>query len=198
MKPKIAIQKIQSLLELPTFTSDEAKKLGVSASSLAYYVKIGELQRIVRGVYRGIHAPAIESFQWEDLMAAIKQTKKGVVCLVSALALYQLTEEIPRQHWIAIPNSTRHRADRFVQVIRMRNMNLGKTEITIGNVTLPIFDRERTIVDAFRYLSKEIAIKALKVALTKKNGEKIDMEKLRKYAEALRVNITSFIMALTT
>ena len=47
MKSKAAIQKIQLLLEAPVFTSDEAKKLGVSCAVLAYYVKIGELQRIV-------------------------------------------------------------------------------------------------------------------------------------------------------
>jgi hypothetical protein len=33
---------------------------------------------------------------------------------------------------------------------------------------LPIFDRERTIVDAFRYLGRETALKALKKALTRR------------------------------
>ena len=133
-----------------SFTSAEAKKLGMSAALLAYYVKIGELERLARGIYKSTYAPSIDNFQWEDLITAVLQTKNGVVCLVSALALYELTDEIPRQHWIAIPNSTRHRAPRNVRVIRMRNMSLGKTYIKIDNITIPIFDRERTIVDAFQ------------------------------------------------
>lgn len=198
MKTKGAIQKIHSLLLSSSFTSEDAKKFGVSAASLAYYVKIGELERIARGIYRGINSPTIDNFQWEDLITAVKQTKNGVVCLVSALALYELTDEIPRQHWIAISNGTRHRAPRSVRVVRMRNMYLGKTYVRIDNIIIPIFDRERTIIDAFRYLSKEIAIKSLKTALAKTNKEKIDLEKLRSYARSLRVNISTYILTLTT
>lgn len=198
MKHKTAIQKIRPLITSPSFTSEEARKLGVSAASLAYYVKTRELERLARGVYKGINVPSIDNFQWEDLITAVKQTKSGVVCLVSALALYELTDEIPRQHWIAIPNSTRHRAPRSVRVVRMREMSLGKTHIKIDNIIIPIFDRERTIIDAFRYLSKEIAIKALKRALTKSKKDKINLETLRSYANALRVNISAYLMAMTT
>lgn len=198
MKPKDAIEKIRRLIMSPSFTSEEAKTLGVSTASLAYYVKIGELERLARGVYKGINAPTINNFQWEDLITAVKQTKNGVVCLVSALALYDLTDELPRQHWIAIPNGTRHRAPRSVRVVRMRNMNLGKSHIKIDNIIIPIFDRERTIIDAFRCLSKEIAIKALKRSLTKSKKEKINLEKLRSYANILRINISTYLMAITT
>lgn len=181
----------------PSFTSLAAKKLGVSSASLAYYVKIGKLERIARGIYKGTNAPSIDSFQWEDLIIAAQQTKNGVVCLISALALYELTDEIPRQHWIAIPNSTRHRAPKTVRVIRMRNMVLGKTTIKIDKISIPIFDRERTIVDAFRYLSKEIAIKALKEALKNKK-EKINIEKIMRYSKELRFNISTYLTAMTT
>ncbi len=198
MKRHSVIRKIQSLFKVPNFTSEEAKKLGVSSASIAYYVKTGKLERIARGLYRSLCSPTVEHFQWEDLIVAIRQTKKGVICLISALALYELTDEIPRQHWIAVPNNTRHRADQSVRVIRMRNISLGKTKIVLDKLALPIFDRERTIVDAFRYLSKEIAVKALKKAITKKGKEKIDIEKLRKYAEKLHVKIIPFIMVLTT
>lgn len=83
------------------------------------------------------------------------------------------------------------------KIVRMRNLSLGKTKIKIGNVTLAIFNRERTIVDAFRYLSRETALKALKIALTKKGSDKIDIEKIRKYARKLRVKIEPFLIAMT-
>jgi len=80
----------------------------------------------------------------------------------------------------------------------MRNLSLGKTKIEVGGLSLPIFDRERTIVDSFRYLSIEIALKALKVALTKRGPEKINLEKIRNYAKVLRVDIQPYILAVTT
>lgn len=40
---------------------------------------------------------------------------------------------------------------------------------------MPIFGRERTIIDSFRLLSQETAIKALKMALSSKSGVRLDL-----------------------
>lgn len=197
MKPKNALEKLKHLLHAPSFTSEEARRRGVSSSTLAYYVKQKELTRIGHGIYRGVHAPTPTDFRWEDLIEAVQRVKDGVICLTSALSLYHLTEDMPSQHWIAIRNDTLHRAMPSTKVVRMRNLTLGKTTIRIGSVTLPIFDRERTIVDAFRYLSRETALKALKIALTKRGSEKVDIEKIRQYSKKLRIKIEPFLIAMT-
>lgn len=197
MKPKKALNKLEPLLHLPKFTSEEARRRGVSSSTLAYYVKQNELIRIGHGIYRGINAPTVGDFRLEELVDAIQRVKDGVICLTSALFLYQLTEEMPSQFWIAIRHSTIHRAMPTVKIVRMRNMTLGKTTIQVEDIALPIFDRERTIVDAFRYLGRETALKSLKIALTKKDAEKIDIGKMRKYAKQLRVKIEPFLIAMT-
>ena len=124
----------------------------------------------------------------------MQKIKGGVICLISAMALYELTEEIPRQHWIAIPNQTSVRTGNDIRIVRMRNMELGRTEIQIEGITLPIFDRERCIIDSFRFLSRETAIKALKMALSKE----IDIEKMLKYGKIMRTNIQSFLLTATT
>lgn len=198
MKPQNTAKKLAPLLELSSFTSQDAKIEGVSSASLAYYVKKGLIERIGHGVYRGIYSPKVSDFRWENLVESVQRVRNGIVCLTSALALYDLTEEIPRQHWIAIPNETMHRAPPSTKVIRMRNTSLGKTEINLDGISIPIFDRERVIVDSFRYLSRETAIKALKEALQKKGEERINLEKLRKYAKTLRVKIEPYILAVTT
>jgi len=197
MKPKNALEKLKPLLCAQSFTSLDARLRGVSSSTLAYYVKQNELTRIGHGIYRGAHAPTPSDFRWEDLIEAMQRVKDGVICLTSALSLYHLTEEMPSQHWIAIRNDTLHRTMPTTKVVRMRNLTLGKTTIKIGNVTLPIFDRERTIVDAFRYLGRETALKALKIALTKRGSDKIDIEKIRQYAKKLRIKIEPFLIAMT-
>lgn len=198
MKTRGSFKKLEPLLKGSSFTSEEARKLGVSSEIIAYYVKIGEIIRIGRGIYRGANSPTIDDFRWEDLAEAAARVKGGVICLISALALYDMTEEIPREHWIAIRNETSHRAGPAVRIVRMRNIDLGKTEIEVGGIHLPIFDRERTIVDAFRFLSLETAIKALRAGLNKKGSEKISFEKLRKYAHDLRVKIDPYVYAETT
>ncbi|OGT62347.1 MAG: hypothetical protein A3E85_03820 [Gammaproteobacteria bacterium RIFCSPHIGHO2_12_FULL_45_12] len=197
MKPKNALNKLKPLLHASSFTSEEARLRGVSSSTLAYYVKQHELTRIGHGIYRGANAPVADDFRWEDLIEAMQRVKEGVICLTSALSLYHLTEEMPSQHWIAIRNETVHRAMPNTRVVRMRNLTLGKTSIKVGNVTLPIFDCERTIVDAFRYLGRETALKALKIALAKKGAEKVDIEKIRQYAKKLRIKIEPFLLAMT-
>jgi hypothetical protein len=80
----------------------------------------------------------------------------------------------------------------------MRNFDLGRTTAKIGTVVFPIFDRERTVVDSFRYLGIEVALKALRAALKKKGAEKIDLERLSVYAKKLRVHIEPYLLAVMT
>ena len=197
MKNKIALKKLGQLLTAPNFTSKEARNCGVSPATLAYYVRIGEIERISRGLYRGIKAPEMPNFQWEDLVTIVRGTQDGVICLISALALYELREEIPRQHWIAIKNTTSRHSDPMVKVIRMRNHTLGRAVIDIDGVVVSIFDKERTIQDSFRYLSKETALKALKTGLEQPHSKRIDINKLRSYAKKMKINIDPYLLVLT-
>ncbi len=65
-----------------SFTSKEAKTFGISASQLAYYVNIGILERISRGLYRNPQNDLQVPTPWEDLVATVKSIPKGVICLV--------------------------------------------------------------------------------------------------------------------
>lgn len=197
-KPK-ALQTIHQLLTRPSFTAAEAKKWGVSSALLGYYVKTGQIQRLGRGIYRGAdYKGSPETFQWEDLIDAVHSVPGGVICLISALAIYEITDEIPRQHWIAVSHSTSIGRGNSVKIIRLRNMNLGKATADLGGVQVPIFDRERTIIDAFRLLSQETAIKALKMALSSKSGVRLDLRKLQAYAKKLRFNVSPYLISATT
>lgn len=191
-------KKLEKLLKQSMFRTSEAREAGVSASLLAYYVKTGRLERVGRGLYRVPGAVMKTDFQWEDLVIMAKSIPGGVVCLVSALSLYEMTDEIPRAHWIAVSNATTAPKYPGARIIRMRNMTLGLSEMKVGEETIRIFDRERCIVDAFRYLSKEIAIKAFKESLRSRVSGKIDLRKLQRYAKKMRVNLVPYILALTT
>lgn len=198
MRSGKALTLLTPLLQKPYFTAQEARAIGITPALLNHYVKTGHLKRISRGLYQSSSYRNPSSFTWEDLIEAVLSIKKGVVCLISALAIYDLTEEIPRQHWIAIPHGTSVKRSKIVKIVRYRHMEIGKTVIELEGILIPIFDRERTIIDAFRLLSREIAIKALKKALIKSGKSRLDLIKLQEYAKVLRFNIAPYLMTLST
>lgn len=198
MKPTTALTTLAPLLKKSFFTSKEARDLGVHPSTLSHYVKTGKLKRIRRGLYQRANQRITSFSQWQDLIEVVHSIKGGVICLISALAIYELTEDIPRKHWIAIRNDTSVKTNSMVRIVRYRNMELGKSEIKLEGINIPIFNRERTIIDAFRLLSSEIAIKALKAALSKGGKNRLDLIKLEEYAKELRVHISPYLISIMT
>lgn len=194
---KTSNDSLKNLTERALFSAHDARVLGISPSRLSYYVKKKIIERVGRGVYRGVDSAVDVDFQWEDLVLIAKSVSSGVVCLISALALYELTDEIPRAHWIAIPHATTSPKRSMTRFVRMRDVTTGKTSMKLGGETIAIFDRERTIIDAFRYLTLEIGIKALRSAITQKK-QKLDIRKLQQYAKKFRVHIDPYIITVTT
>lgn len=198
MRPKACLILLAPLLSQPSFTAKEAKNLGIPSAVLSYYVESGQLQRIRHGVYQATNYQNPQAFRWADLIEAVLSINGGVICLTSALAVYDLTEEIPRQHWIGIRHGTSARSNRQIKIVRFRDLDLGKTEIELEGVSVPIFDRERTIIDAFRLLSRETAIKALRMAIKQGGKNRIDLIKLEAYAKQLHVDINPYLLSVTT
>lgn len=189
---------IQDLIKTPVFSAAEARAAGIPARMLSNFCKNGVIERVGRGVYRGSQINLDIDFEWEDLSLVAMSIPNGVVCLISALCYYHLTDLIMREFWIAVPHASKSPKREKTRIVRMRNIDLGQTEIQVGSCHLKIFDRERTVVDSFRYLSREVAIKALQAYLRQASPNKPDLSKLMKYAKSLRVDIHPFIMALTT
>ena len=191
------LRTLAPLLNRPMFTIAEATKRGVSRQLLAYYTKGGVLERMHPGVYRSVSHEPLVDFEWEGLVEAATTIPDGIICLISALCYYRLTDQVMRESWIAIPHQHRAPKRPNTRIVRMRNLALGVTQTLLGEYLVHIFDRERCIVDAFRYLDKEIAIKALKRYL-QGGKSKPDLKRLQAYAKKLRVNLTPYILAYTT
>jgi predicted transcriptional regulator of viral defense system len=189
--------KLKKLLVQPFFTLKDAKDQGIPRWTVAYLAKKGLLERLYTGVYRAASNEPEVNFGWENLALIAASIPKGIICLISALCYYDLTDQIMREAWIAIPNQMRSPKRPNAHIVRMRNTELGRVAISMGEYTVHIFDRERTIVDAFRYLSKEIALNALKQYFAM-GKPKPDLKKLAEYAKILRININPYIISYTT
>lgn len=179
------------------FSSAEGREAGIPPRMLAYFCQKGLIEKISRGIYKVKDIDFHLAFEWEDLAITALSIPSGVICLISALCYYGLTDEIMREFWIAIPHATTSPSRKNAHIVRMRNISFGQTTIKIGCRKIKIFDRERTIVDSFRYLDKETALKALQAYLKTSTSKKPNINKLLKYAKKLRVNLIPYISAFT-
>lgn len=187
----------RALSKKAVFSSAEGREAGIPPRMLAYFCQKGQIEKVSRGMYKIKDIDFHSAFEWEDLAITALSIPNGVICLISALCYYGLTDEIMREFWIAIPHATTSPSRENARIVRMRNISFGQTTVNIGSRKIKIFDRERTVVDSFRYLDKETALKALQAYLKANNDRKPDIDKLLKYAKKLRVDLTPYISAFT-
>ena len=190
---------MEKLAQKPFFTVKEAKAQGVSSRMLCYYASKGALKKIARGVYcSSSYKSNGENLQWEDMAVAACNIKGGAICLVSALVYYNLTDEIMKEFWIAVDNAHSKVKFPLCRIIRMRNMETGVNTIKLAGLNVRIFDKERTIIDSFRLLDFETAVKALKIYLKGDQGQP-NINKLNRYIKALRAGkVQEYITAIMT
>lgn len=180
-------------LEVNTFvTIGEAKKLGVSPMTLSRLVASEELFRTEHGIYT--HNPDWLTEPLKKYVAACTLYPKAVICGISALTYYDLTDMEERQVWIALPAPSIIHNPRY-RVIRPSGIayTLGTEKQFFGKRVVRIYDLEKTIVDAFKYHTEEVAYKALKGYLKRKDK---DIQKLCDYARRLKKPLDEIVTAL--
>lgn len=180
------------------FTAAQAKALGISSGLLAHYAKKGLLRRVGRGLYVSAqHEPEIDPI-WEELVYSVLSIPNAVVCYTTALILHGLTDEVARQYWVAIPHDTTVGKRPHVRTVRMRHHGLGISKIKLGEIDVPVYDLERSLVEGFKSASLDVAIKALKQAFEPGRKPRPSPAKLYEYAKKLRVPIDQYLTMVTT
>lgn len=188
---------IEKLLKKPLISSQDLRDNGHHPSLLSYYANKGLLEKVGRGLYRNTQIPLDINVQWEGLAYTVLSIPRGVVTGISALDIYDITEEIPREYWIAVPHNTTIGRRTRARIIKHRNHGLGISSTSVGDIEIPIYDLERTLVDAFKLLSIETAIKALKFAFSHPD-HKPNIPKIQEYSNKLRTPMREYILMVTT
>ena len=162
---------------------------GIRAADVVNMCNAGCLDRIRHGYYQLAEADILSE---EQLLAVL--IPKGIVCVESALFHYGYSDFAPRKWSVAVPRSmSRTKLD--VDVLALQTYyvqpeiyELGKVTDDFSGVMLPVYDRERTICDCFKYRSRldnEIFNKALNAYV---NDRKKNLQNLSAYAKKLRVH----------
>lgn len=161
---------------------------GIRAVDVVSLCNAGYLDRVRHGYYQ----MAEQSDATEEQMLATL-IPQGIVCVESALFHYGYSDFAPRKWSIAVPRSV-SRTKLDVEALPVQTYfvqqdlyELGKTSEDFHGVTLPVYDRERTICDCFKYRSRldnEIFNKALNAYA---NDTKKNLHNLSVYAKKIRV-----------
>ena len=161
---------------------------GVWPTALLGLWRRGRLLRLKAGLYQLPEALAEEH---AAIVQAALAVPRGVICLLSALDVYMLTDANPEHVFVALPQGSwmPQVIQPPVQIVQYsrRLFPLGREETVIGGRTVALFSREKTLCDCFRLpelIGLDLALSALRRHL---RSPQADVSALLAMAEQCRV-----------
>ena len=163
--------------------------VGLKDQDVYSLFKQGYIERVKKGYYK----LAVLGELKEELLLS-KWMTQGIICVESALFYYGYSDFAPREWTIAVPRSCSRTVKAIGEEIPVKAYyvqndmyHLGETTGAFNGVTLPVYDRERTICDCFKYRTKldnEIFNKAINAYVS---DEEKNLANLSKYAKEMGV-----------
>ncbi|MHB8696051.1 MAG: type IV toxin-antitoxin system AbiEi family antitoxin domain-containing protein [Solirubrobacteraceae bacterium] len=149
------------------FRVSEAVEAGVSRSTLHRLRERGALATAGRGV---VQLPGAGMGMLSGLAVISARVPSGTICLNSALAYWDLTDEIPEQVHIAVPRGahrpTIERPPTKVHVFDAGTFELDRQQArTDADEPFWIYSPERSVIDAMRmsrWIGRDVALHALR------------------------------------
>jgi predicted transcriptional regulator of viral defense system len=148
----------------------------------------GVLDKVGRGLYRLPDHPGSEL---EGLGAVATKVPQAVFCLLTALQFHELTTQLPRQIWIAMPRGSH--APRFdyppIKMVQFTGeaYTAGVETFKRDGIELRMYDVAKTVADCFKHRNKiglDVALEALKEA---RAHSKASVDDIWRYAKICRV-----------
>jgi len=169
--------------------SSQAHMEGVNPKTLVDMVAAGILIREARGLYR---LASIAPMGNPDLALVARRVPDAVICLVSALALYELTTLIPHKVYIALPYAKRRKPTLDyppLEIVWLSGAAYahGVERVSMDSIDVPVYGPEKTIADCFKFrgkIGRDIAGEALKAYI--KRGAR-NIPRLLEHARVDRV-----------
>ena len=163
-------------------TKDLSSK-GINRRYLRDLINEGVIERIKQGLYKWKDTKFDVE---EELINVSKIIHNGVICLVSALAYYELTSYTPGEYTIAVRRNYNIKLPDYPPIklyyFSEKYYMDGVEKIDINGNIIKIYNIEKTICDCIRYedkISKDIIIESIKEYVKRRDK---NISKLMKYA----------------
>jgi len=129
------------------FTLAQAREAGYSPPLLAYYVRVGRLERAGRAIFRLSHFPPGEH---EDLVVAwLWSERLGIFSHETALMLHELSDALPAHKHLTVPTAWEHRRLRVPAGVVLHYGDVADTDRTWKG-PVPLTNALRSILDCSR------------------------------------------------
>lgn len=148
----------------------------------------GLLEKVGRGLYR---LPDAQVSEFESLGTIATKVPQAVFCLLTALQYHELTTQLPRQIWIAMPRGSHPPRVDYppVKMVQFTGdaYSAGIEEVERDGVRLRVYGVAKTVADCFKHRNKiglDVALEALKDARAR---SKASVDDIWRFAKICRV-----------
>ncbi len=163
--------------------------LGAPRIVLSRLTARGQLERVGRGLYR---LPDADVSEFQGLASVAIKSPQAVFCLLTALQFHELTTQLPRRIWIAMPRGSHaprigHPPIKMVQFTGA-SYSEGVEVFERDQIQMRVYNVAKTVADCFKHRNKiglDVALEAVKDALDQKRA---CVDELWHYAKICRVS----------
>lgn len=163
-------------------------KQGITRATVSRLVNEKKLEKLALGLYC---LPGTGFSEKESLIIVASRAPQAVFCLLTALQIHDLTIQLPRKVWIAMPKGS-HVPKMSYPPLKMvqysdEAFSEGIEIIESDNIKLRVYNLAKTIADCFKHRNKiglDVVMEVLKEAYSK---NKVTIDELWRYAKICRV-----------
>jgi predicted transcriptional regulator of viral defense system len=198
--PTLTMSRLQKAGIGAFFRPRDVEALGISFPGLQQLVAKGTVEKVGPGLYR---LAAAEPNELETIAMVASAVPAGIICLLSALSIYNIGTQSPHEVWIALDRKAR-KPTRIPARVRMARfsgpmLSYGVQTREIQGVPVRITSPARTVVDCFRYRRKlglDVALEALRETLRTRAAS---VDEIMRAAEVCRAQtiVRIYLEALT-
>lgn len=182
----LGLARQKGLLRASDLDSIDAPRVALTRLTAA-----GLLERVGRGLYR---LPDTQPSEFESLGTVATKVPQAVFCLLTALQFHELTTQLPRQIWIAMPRGS-HAPRIDYPPIKMVQMtgdvySEGIETVERDGVQLRVYSIAKTVADCFKHRNKiglDVALEALREVRAKHKATADDLWRSAKICRVANV-----------
>jgi len=189
MPPSTHTQRVLDLAsQKGLLRASDLDTIGAPRVVLTRLTAAGLLEKVGRALYR---LPDAQVSEFESLATIATKAPQAVFCLLTALQFHELTTQLPRQVWIAMPRGSHSPRVDYppVKMVQLTGdaYSVGIEEVERDGARLRVYSAAKTVADCFKHRNKiglDVALEALKDA---RSRNKASVDDIWRFAKVCRV-----------